>query len=271
MITNPQNEKVKALAKLHLRKERKETGAFLIEGVRFVEEACNAGLQPEQLVYSAKLLETERGRSLLARCQTMNCPVWEVEHQILAKAAATDNPQGIVAVLKQMQCSWPEALDGGADLQGAAQPFWLVVDGVQDPGNLGTIIRTAHAAGVSGICLTNGTVDLYNPKVLRSTMGSVFHLPILQDLSTAEILAQVKKRDWQVVVGEVTAEREYFQVDYRRPSLLVVGSEAQGPSPEFREQATDLVRITMPGQAESLNVAIAAGIILFEKVRQQLA
>lgn len=265
MITNPQNEQIKDLARLHLRKGRKEAGAFLIEGVRFVEEALKAGVKPEKIVVSPKLQETDRGRELLGRCRDLGCPVLEVEQRVLAKVADTENPQGIVAVVPQQHYSWPELL---AETGSAGKVFWLVVDGVQDPGNLGTIVRTAHAAGISGICLTPGTVDVYNSKALRSTMGSVFHLPVLQGIPPQDILTEVKSRDWQVVVGDITADREYFQVNFQKETLLVVGSETQGPSREFIDRATHRIRISMPGGAESLNVAVAAGILLFEGVRQ---
>lgn len=268
VITNLQNEQIKELAKLHLRKGRQEAGAFLIEGVRFVEEALKAGAKLEKIVVSPKLPETDRGQELLDRCRDLGCPILEVEQRVLAKVADTENPQGVVAAVAQPRYSWPELLEETRSTGQSCQETWLVVDGVQDPGNLGTIIRTAHAAGVSGICLTPGTVDVYNPKALRSTMGSVFHLPVLQGLAPQDILEEVNSRDWQVVVGDVTANREYFQVDFRKRTLLVVGSETQGPTREFIDGATHRVRISMPGGAESLNVAVAAGILLFEGVRQ---
>lgn len=265
MITNLQNEQIKELVRLQLRKGRKETGAFLIEGVRFVEEALKAGVKPVKIVVSPKLTETGRGQELLDRCREQGCPVLEVEQRVLAKIADTEQPQGIVAVVTQPHNSWPDILEGRKD---KGIPLWLVVDGVQDPGNLGTIIRTAHAAGISGICMTPGTVDLFNPKTLRSTMGSIFHLTVLQGVEPLEILEEAKSRDWQVVVGDIAGELEYFQVDFQKATLLVVGSETQGPSQQFVESATHRVKISMPGEAESLNVAVAAGVMLFEGVRQ---
>ncbi|MFZ3171679.1 MAG: RNA methyltransferase [Carboxydocellales bacterium] len=280
MITNLQNEQIKELVKLQLRKGRTEAGVFLIEGVRFVEEAFKAGIKPEQLVISPKLAETSRGQQLLTYCHQQGYPILEVEQRVLAKVADTEQPQGIVAVVTIPSYCWPDVLVEGTiplfqrftdELKvqiGKVMPCWLVVDGIQDPGNLGTIIRTAHGAGISGICLTPGTVDLFNPKVLRSTMGSIFHLPIIQGIAPEDIIAGAKSRAWQVVVGDLGAEREYYQVDLRKPTLLVVGSETQGPSQHFIDGATHKVKISMPGGAESLNVAVATGILLFEGIRQ---
>lgn len=272
MITNLQNEQIKNLAGLNRRKGRKETGRFLIEGVRFVEEALNAGVRPEQVVISPKLVETERGRVLQERCTALALPVLEVDQRVLAKLADTENPQGIAAVVAQPQWSWPGSLAeaaAGQALPPAVRPsWWLAVDRVQDPGNLGTIVRTAHAAGAAGIILTPGTVDIYNPKTLRSTMGSVFHLPVLSDRSPSDILSHAEKLGWQVVVGDPGANLDYYEVNWRQSSLIVLGSESQGPAREFVEAAAKRVRIAMPGGAESLNVAVAAGVLLFEAVRQ---
>jgi TrmH family RNA methyltransferase len=261
MITNLQNEQIKELVKLQLRKGRTEAGVFLIEGVRFVEEAFKAGIKPEKLVISPKLAETSRGQQLLTYCHQQGYPILEVEQRVLAKVADTEQAQGIVAVVKLPGYCWPDVLAEGTNFQrftdelkvkkGKVMTYWLVVDGIQDPGNLGTIIRTAHGAGISGICLTPGTVDLFNPKVLRSTMGSIFHLPIIQGIAPEDIIAGAKSRAWQVVVGDLGAKREYYQVDLRKPTLLVVGSETHGPSRQFIEGATQKVKISMPGGAES--------------------
>jgi TrmH family RNA methyltransferase len=144
----------------------------------------------------------------------------------------------------------------------------LILDGIQDPGNLGTILRTAAAAGVSGVLLTTGTVDLYNEKVLRATMGSIFHLPMRQNVDPQELVDVCSRERLPLILADPRSTRPYFHWDFTSRMALVIGNESTGPGEILRMAATETVVIPMPGQLESLNAAVAAGILLFERVRQ---
>lgn len=258
IITNMQNLQIKSVAALQKKKYREEEGQFVIEGVRFVEEALQAEADIVQIYYIAKAQEQDRAAVLLQRATNQGIVVQEVNDGVMHKLSNTDTPQGILAVVKM-----PPQVSTVSQLQGLG----LLIDGVQDPGNLGTILRTAHAAGVKQVWLTPGTVDVYNPKTLRSTMGSIFHLHIIT-IGEEEFLHRAQVSGWQVVVADVTGQHPYYQVDMLQPTVVVVGSEAHGPSALLVERSNQVVTIPMPGQAESLNVGIAAGILLFEAVRQ---
>lgn len=261
ILTSRQNTQVKYLKSLGMAKFRQTEGKYVIEGVRFVEEALEAGKEPA-LVFSPKIEESERGKELLIKARETALPITWVNQEILEYISATQSPQGVLAVLN---IPAPEAFPQNF----AADAFYLLVDGVQDPGNLGTIIRSADAAGVSGVLLSKGTASLYNPKVLRATMGSIFHVDIWQDIDAPKFLDQYKDK-MQFVAGHLTGSMDYNQVDFTKPTLLIIGSEAQGPEQSLLEKADYLVKIPMLGRAESLNVAVACGVLLFEGVRQKL-
>ncbi|MHB1654426.1 MAG: TrmH family RNA methyltransferase [Desulfitobacteriaceae bacterium] len=261
MITSLQNSLVKHIVALQQRKARDEAGEFVVEGWRFAGEALARGAKINQVVYCPEQVRPEGG-ALLERCRQGGIPVEEVERRVLRKMTATEEAQGILAVVRKPKFSW-------AHVPISARSLLLVVDGVQDPGNLGTILRTALAAGVSAVCLTQGTVDLFNPKVLRSTMGAIFSLIVLQKLEPRRILAFCQEHRWPIVVGDITGESLYGSPRLSLPLVLVVGNEGAGPSSIFRTSAQRLLTIPMGSSVESLNVASAAGIMLFEIVRQR--
>jgi TrmH family RNA methyltransferase len=155
-------------------------------------------------------------------------------------------------------------------LNSSANHFLLIVDGVRDPGNLGTIIRTAHACGVNGVFLIKGTVDQFNPKVLRSAAGSIFHVPVIMLDDTEQIIIDLKKAGINVIISHLQGDKYPFNVDLKEPIAIVVGNEAFGVNPKLADICNNLVKIPMPGNAESLNVAVAAGILMYEVVRQRL-
>jgi len=257
MLTSVQNPRIKDLKNLHQKKHRDREKVFFIEGVRFVEEALASGVPVKLMVHSPKLASSLRGLELLSRAEKAAIELLEVSDHVLGHLAGTENPQGVWAVLPQPEQGNIPPKDG----------IILLVDGVQDPGNLGTIIRTADAAGARAVLLGAGTVELYNPKTLRSTMGSIFHLPII-NVNAVEALTEMRKEGWQVAVADTEGEQEWFTIDLSQPTVIVIGSEARGPAEELVRLADYRVCITMPGLAESLNVAVATGVLLFEAVRQ---
>lgn len=261
MLESLQNEQVKYVVSLQKRKAREEAQAFVIEGWRFVEEAIsrNAPLKKVYVCPRRKPLEWE---SLRSRLQERGIPFEEVDERLLRKMSATEEPQGILAVVRQTSYSWLE-------IPMAKPSVLLILDGIQDPGNLGTILRTALAAGVRYICLTSGTVDLYNPKVLRSTMGAIFSLVLLSGKQPEEILDFCRKRGLRVLMGDTQGSPLYRTSLPEGPLALVVGNEGNGPSPSFRSADVERLTIPMAHEVESLNVAIATGILLYEVVRQR--
>jgi TrmH family RNA methyltransferase len=255
MITSITNEKVKYVRSLYSRRVRYRERRFVIEGVRLVEEAFRAGIVPALLFYSERIDAVPGGQELLVGIQQGGIPTFAVSEGVMKALADTVSPQGILAVVPFVELDLPP----GPSLS-------LVVDRLRDPGNLGTILRSANAAGVEQVFLAPQTVDHYNPKVVRGAMGAHFLLPIdaLSWPEIAEALAGV-----QVLLADVRAEQAYYEVDWTPPSALIIGGEARGASREARELATAGITIPMHGRAESLNAAVAASVILFEAARQR--
>jgi len=260
MITSAQNPKIQQVrALLARRAEREQQGAFVVEGVRLFEEACLSHWPMQQVFYAQGL--SPRGQQLLAQVRDRGVLVEEVAPDLLARLSDTEHSPGILAVMAQQALPWPTTPN-----------FLLVADGLRDPGNLGTLLRSAAAAGVQGVLLTLGTTDAFAPKVLRAGMGAHFRLPI-RLCSWPEVQALCHPPVGpQLTIYLADAERGQacWQADLRAPLALVVGAEAEGVSAAALACADAFLSIPMPGQAESLNAAVAAGILLFEVVRQRV-
>lgn len=255
MITSTHNPKIQLVRSLLGRRQaRDEAQAFVVEGVRLAEEAQAAGCQPSLVLYSSEL--SARGRTVLEKLLAQGGESEEVSPSLLDSLSATETSQGLLAVFPEIQLPWPERPD-----------FGLIIDQVRDPGNLGTLLRSAAAAGVQAVVLAPGTVEAFSPKVLRSGMGAHFRLP-LRSLSWAEIRSLWGER-LALYLAEAEGGTPCWQLDLSRPVALVVGGEAEGASLEARQSVDGLITIPMPGKSESLNAAIAASILLFEVVRQR--
>ena len=255
MITSAANLKLRYVRALARRSFRAREGRMVVEGVRLVEEALGAAVDPAFALTTETLGATERGRALQARLEARGVPTLAVAPALFADLAGTVSPQGVLAVVGTPALAMPEAPD-----------LVLVLDGLRDPGNLGTALRAAAAAGGDLALLAPGTVDATNSKVVRAAMGAHFRLPI-RHADWAEIGARCAGlTTW---VADAGGEAPYTDVDWRRPSALVVGGEADGPSAAARGAAAAAVAIPMPGHAESLNAASAAAVILFEAARQR--
>jgi len=252
MITSIANEKVKYVHSLYRRRNRYRERLFVIEGVRLVREAFRAGIVPALVFYSEALAG---GQELLAEMQKRGTPAFAVSEGVMKALADTVSPQGILAVVPFVELAPPP----GPSLV-------LIVDGLRDPGNLGSILRSANAAGVEQVILAPKTVDPYNPKVVRGAMGAHFRLPTaaLGWPEIAETLAGV-----QVLLADARGGQIYYEVDWTKPSALIIGGEAHGSSREARELAAAAIAIPMHSGAESLNAAVAASVILFEAARQR--
>ncbi|MBI5880429.1 MAG: RNA methyltransferase [Chloroflexi bacterium] len=253
MIASLQNEKVRqARALAGQRKARERLGQFVIEGAHLLQEAERAGIQPALLFFSEAALQTPDGRRLAARWPRI---AETVSDKVLSSLSETVSPQGIVAVVP-----FPA-------LVLARRELLLVLDGVRDPGNAGTLLRSAAAAGVDAVWFGPGCADLYSPKVVRAAMGAHFRLPARVASGWAELEAAVDGLD--VLLADAMGETDYDRWDWHRPAALVVGGEAAGAGAEGRARATHRVRIPMHRDTESLNAAVAGSIILFEAARQR--
>ncbi|MFC5451523.1 TrmH family RNA methyltransferase [Paenibacillus aestuarii] len=257
-IMSVQNNRVKEWAQLLERRGRDKQGKYLIEGYHLVEEALRAGAPVETIVFSV-----DKGRPEELAAWAADRVEWVgVSQAVLDKCSDTQTPQGIFAVVTKPGLDPDELLASALELA-------VVLDGVQDPGNLGTIIRSADAVGASAVVLGRGTVDLYNPKTIRSTMGSMYHLPIVE-ADLLELLPRARERGVRLVTTSLQAQRSCYDTDLRQPTWLILGNEAKGVSPEVAAQSDVQVIIPMQGKAESLNVAMAATVLLFEASRQRL-
>jgi TrmH family RNA methyltransferase len=258
-IVSPQNLRVKEWTQLLERRGRDKQGKFLIEGFHLVEEAIKAGADVTTIVYSL-----EKGKPAALFAATQDRIEWiGVSQAVLEKCSDTQTPQGIFAVVDKPNLR-------GEDLWSSRlRDLVVVVDGVQDPGNLGTIIRSADAVGAGGVLLGAGTVDVYNPKTIRSTMGSLFHLPILEG-DLLQILLRARAEGVQLVTTSLQAQQSCYETDLSKPTWIILGNEAKGVSPEVAAEADVKVIIPMQGQAESLNVAMAGTVLLFEASRQRM-
>lgn len=256
MITSTSNSNIKLARALHRRRYRYEERRFLVEGVRLLEEVVKARIPPTSVFYTEDVLADTRGQTLLDDLLQLSDNVYQVPDRVLQAIADTVTPQGIVAIVPFPEKPAP-----------ADPALILVVDGLQDPGNLGTLLRTAEAAGVGHVILVPDTVDPYNPKVVRAGMGAHFRLPLTMAEDWDQIANLIAGRPaW---LADVTARRAYYDVDWTRPSVLIIGSEAHGSGAEARRLVTGRITIPMAGEAESLNAAVAASVILFEARRQR--
>ncbi len=262
MITSAQNKTIKEVKALSRKKERVKTGLFIAEGLRFVQSAVESQAHIECILYSSAILRTDEGRDFIKDLEDSGqYKVLEVEDKIMEELSDTMSPQGILAVVRQPSWTWDDVLGGSRVV--------MILDRLQDPGNLGTILRTADAAGASGMILLKGTVDLFNPKVLRSTMGSVFSLPVLEGVLWEEAEDKLKGSDYLVAATALEDSVDYDSLDYRGPTAFIVGNEANGIEDHILNRAPYKVKIPIVGSAESLNAGVAAAIMMYEALRQR--
>jgi TrmH family RNA methyltransferase len=260
LISSAQNDRAKGWASLLDKKNRDKSGRFLIEGVHLIQEAFLSGAQIRTVVY-----DDERGlpyelADIAESAQGLDADWIRASRAVMAKCSDTDSPPPVLAIVDKPQLRTEDLF----------RPDCLVVvlDGVRDPGNVGTIVRSADAVGASAVLLGRGCVDPYNPKSVRSTMGSLFHLPIVEGNLT-ELLPRAAEHGIKLVGTSLQAERSCYGYDWKQPTWLLMGNESNGLSPEVRALVDESVIIPMAGKAESLNVAMATTVLLFEASRQR--
>lgn len=262
MITSSSNTIIKEIKSLHRKKDRWAKNSFFVEGVRGVEDCIKSGIRVEYLVYSDMLLSTNGGQQLLEEISYKDYKIYYISDKLFKEVSDTEKPQGILAVVKLHLKDIKEAL-----LE--KNNFLVLLDRIQDPGNLGTIIRTADAFGANGVIVTEGCVDVFNPKTIRSTMGSIFHVPIIYYGCIKEAIRDLKAYNIKIITTSLAAKKYSYEIDFNTSFSLVIGNEASGVSEEVIEASDSLIKIPMTGQAESLNAAIASSVIMYEALRQK--
>lgn len=258
MITSSQNPRIQQVRKLIAqKKERDESGCYVLEGVRLIEEAMKKKEHCRLLLYTDPL--SPRAEALVRSFVDQGVDTEEIAAQLMKTISDTESPQGVLAVMEMTKPVIPDKLD-----------FIIIVDAIRDPGNLGTMIRTAAAAAADILILTPGCADPYAPKVLRSAMGTHFMIPMVQ-MDWSEIAAKMKTiPDLQVLASIMDGGKSCWDYDLCKPTALIIGSEANGISRTAQDISDGKIFIPMPGNIESLNAAMAAGILIFEVVRQRI-
>ncbi len=258
MITSVRNQKIQQLRGLQSRaKNRREAGAFVIEGVRLAEEALASGWPIRSALYTDDL--RERGDAILSKLKKTGIATETVSDEVMKALSDTETPQGILLELELRELPLPAQLD-----------LVLILDGVADPGNLGTLLRSATSAAVGAVLLGPASADPFSPKVLRSAMGAHFRLPVRR-LEWPEIAKICRANNLHIFLAEASEGQAYDRVDLTQPCAFIVGGEAHGVSAAAKGLQPTSIQIPMPGQTESLNAAMAGTLLLFEALRQRRA
>lgn len=252
IITSKDNETIKSIKKLKEKKYRTES--FIVEGIKMVKEALEQA-EVEKIIVSETFSNSDDFKGL--NCDEQKLII--ASDKVFEDLTDVVTPQGIIAVVKKSSNSEIDYND----------EFVLALDGIQDPGNLGTIIRTADSANIKTILVSKDTVDAYSPKVVRSTMGGIFRTKVIEVEDLAQSLINYKNNGFKVLTTELNAEKSIYDVDYQK-SVVVIGNEANGVTEKVSKVATEKVIIPMLGKTESLNAAVATSIMIYEYVRQKL-
>jgi TrmH family RNA methyltransferase len=255
-IQSKDNLLIKDIKKLKEKKYRISSNMFLVEGFRFVEEAIDSDFEVMDIFISARGELKYENSSLKNKIQS-NTKVYGISDSLFKSICDTEHPQGIIAVVRN------KSVEIKYD-----QGFYILADKIQDPGNMGTIIRTAHAAGALGVLITKGSVDIYNEKTLRATMGSIFKIPVLYD-NDLSLVKKLRNSGFKLVASSLDTDKNFYEVDLKEKVIISVGNEGNGISTEVYDLCDLKIKIPMPGGAESLNVAVAASIMMYEVVRQK--
>lgn len=254
-ISSLSNPTVKAVRALHLRKGRDETGLFLAEGLKIVTEAVEMGRAPRILLYGAEAREHPLLRQAARAAREAGGEVIEVNRDILEKVSRRENPQAVVGVFPQLFTPLSQIDPDSADC-------WVALQAVRDPGNLGAIVRTADSAGCGGVILVGDCCDPYSVEAVRATMGSIFAVPLVK-ATVDEFLAWRARWPGSVVGTLLSATLDYREADYSRPSMILMGNEQQGLPPALAAACDVTVKIPMRGRADSLNLSVATGIMIY--------
>jgi TrmH family RNA methyltransferase len=256
-ITSNTNPKIKQIITWQKKaKSRTEQGIFIVEGIRMFREIPRE--QILEVYVSETFLQQLSGKEVAKQYEVI-----EVSDSVFAHMTQTQTPQGILAVVKQNQWTLEQLLTKSKN------PLFLVIENIQDPGNLGTMLRSGEAAGITGIIASKGTVDLYNPKTVRSTMGSIFRVPMVYTEDLPRTIRQLQQEGIVVYAAHLEGAVSYDELDYTNPSAILIGNEGNGLSEEAANASDRRIKIPMEGQVESLNAAISSAVFLYEAHRQR--
>jgi len=260
-ITSRQNDRIKLAAKLRDRSGRDEAGLLLVEGYREVRRALDNGIRPLSLYFCPELFQGSNEPALISLCGERGADLMECTEPVFRKLAYRDRPDGLILIVPKLERRLEH-------LTLPPDPLVLVAEHLEKPGNLGTLLRSADAAGVHGVIVCDRCTDIHNPNVVRSSIGTLFSLPVVE-AESAEAIHWLKQKGLRVAAATPHANVDYTDVDLTGPLAIVVGSEQLGLSSQWMDPAGLQLRIPMRGQCDSLNVAAAATILLFEAVRQR--
>lgn len=260
-ITSSKNPIIKKIKGLFKKKDRWQNKLFIIEGIKLIDEALNNDVSIEYILYSDKLLTTNEGTQFLKKIGSHR-KVISVSESVFNEISDTENTQGILATvgfnLRQLNEIFVEG-----------NKFFIYLNGLQDPGNMGTIIRSADAFNIDGIILGEGCVDVYNSKVVRATMGSIFRTPIYLVDNDKEMLRKIKENRFKLYATHLDGSIPNYDLSYSGKFVMVIGNESHGVDDNIIDMADGFIKIPMPGFAESLNAGVAASIIMYEVMKQR--
>ena len=265
MITSTNNQQMKQIsALLKKAKERREKRLFVVEGPKMVMEAPMKWLKA---VYVSESFEKKQENQLVLEDVEMRCKAKQVMYEIVSdsvfkSASDTQTPQGIMAIVEMPSYDMQDLLQGEST-------HLLILESIQDPGNLGTMIRTGEGAGITGVIMNKTTVDLFNPKTIRSTMGSIYRVPFVITEDLANTMQMLKEQDVSLYAAHLKGQHAYDEEDYTKASGFLIGNEGNGLSDEIANLADTYIKIPMEGQVESLNAAISATLLMYEANRQR--
>jgi RNA methyltransferase, TrmH family len=272
-ITSPQNIRVKSAIRLRDRRHREKQGRILIDGARELRRAIEAGVKLVEAFVCRPLCGSEDARALLAMLSETAADVLEVTESVFGKLAFGERAEGVLGVA-EMPRPTLQSLDSAISRRLTAArgeptaPLVAVLEGVEKPGNFGAVLRSADAAGVSAVVLADGSTDLYNPNAIRASLGTIFTLPVCE-AAGSDVLAYLREYHFAIIAARVDGAVPYTEIDYRRPTAIVLGSEAAGLSAAWTGADIQAVRLPMLGAADSLNVSVTAAVLFFEALRQR--
>ncbi len=256
LITSKDNDFIKHLKKLKDKKYREEYGEFIVEGIKMIQEAIDEKAIIKDIIVCDDCKNQEYfSKEFLYEIAKYNCIY--VTEKVFLQITDVTNPQGILAVIDKKKID--SDINYDSDL-------FLILDNIQDPGNMGTILRTADSINLKQIIVAKGTADIYNPKVVRSTMGAIFRVKVIEIEDLTKVVKEMKKRKIKVYATDLATNSSIYDVDYKK-SAIIIGNEANGVSKQLLDLADQKIKIPMIGKTESLNAAVATGIILYEAVR----
>jgi TrmH family RNA methyltransferase len=257
VINSSQNKHIKHIRALQLKKNRDNFGQYVIEGYKLIEEALEYNKPFLQLVICESALRSKEAEELVNKAQEAAIDTYIVNDKLFADISELDTPQGAIAVLYKQEHDLEKVLFKD-------KYNIIILDEVRDPGNVGTIIRTADACGLDAVFLSKGCVDLYNSKTIRATMGSMFHIPVITEVDILKLIDVLKSSSAIVLGADPHSSRSCIAAEVHSKTAIVIGNEAKGMRAEVKEAVTQNISIPMPGKAESLNAGIAAAILMYE-------